>query len=369
MTLHAELVLRRAEFALSVSLDVPDGGVLAVLGPNGAGKSTVLACLAGLVRAQRAYVTLGERVLDDDAVHVPAHRRGVGLLEQRALLFPHLSVLDNVAFSPRARGVPKAEARDVARRWLAEVDASDLADRTPAALSGGQAQRVAIARALAGEPDLLLLDEPLAALDVDAAPAVRGVLRRVLRDGGRKLTTVLVTHDPLDALTLSDHVAVLADGHIVERGPTREVLASPRTAFAARLAGVNLVAGVAERTGAGAAVRTESGLLFHGMPARDLADGDAAVAVFDPGAVAVHPRDAAVVGSPRNVVDAVVTALEPHGPVVRVRTREGLSADLTPASVADLALEPGTPVRLAVKAAAVSVHAAPRTPNEGRRRQ
>ncbi|EHR63322.1 sulfate/molybdate ABC transporter ATP-binding protein [Saccharomonospora cyanea] len=365
MTLHAELALHRAGFELSVSLAVPDGGVLAVLGPNGAGKSTVLACLAGLVRAERAHVRLGGRVLDDgDAgVHLPAHRRGVGLLAQNALLFPHLSVLDNVAFAPRSRGVSKAGARDVARRWLAEVEAGDLADRAPAALSGGQAQRVAIARALAGEPELLLLDEPLAALDVDAAPAVRGVLRRVLRESGRKLTTVLVTHDPLDALTLSDHVAVLAEGHIVERGPIREVLASPRTAFTARLAGVNLVAGVAVRTDTGAAVRTESGLLFHGVPARDLADGDAAVAVFDPGAVAVHPRDVAVVGSPRNVVDAVVTALEPHGPVVRLRTREGLSADLTPASVADLALDPGTPVRLAVKAATVFVHAAPQPPS------
>ncbi|EHK87661.1 sulfate/molybdate ABC transporter ATP-binding protein [Saccharomonospora azurea] len=358
MTLRAELTVSRAAFALSLELEVPDGGVLAVLGPNGAGKSTVLSCLAGLVRAERARVRLGERVLDGDGVHVPPHRRGVGLLAQTALLFPHLSVLDNVAFAPRSQGAPRARARDVARRWLAEVEAEDLADRTPTELSGGQAQRVALARALAGDPELLLLDEPLAALDVDAAPAVRGLLRRVLRDGGRRLTTVLVTHDPLDALTLSDHVAVLAQGRIVERGPTREVLASPRTAFTARLVGMNLVAGVAVRSGATAAVRTASGLRFFGVPAHDLDDGDAAVAVFEPGAVAVHPRNAEVGGSPRNVVDAVVTAVEPHGPVVRLRTGEGISADLTPASVADLGLDPGTPVRLAVKAAAVSLHAA-----------
>ncbi|CAM2793435.1 ATP-binding cassette domain-containing protein [Saccharomonospora xinjiangensis] len=359
MTLRAELTLTRGAFELSVSLSVPEGGVLAVLGPNGAGKSTVLSCLAGLVRAERAHVRLGDRVLDGDGVRVPAHERGVGLLAQNALLFPHLSVLDNVAFSPRSRGASKAEARDVARRWLDEVDAREFADRSPAELSGGQAQRVGLARALAGEPGLLLLDEPLAALDVDAAPAVRGVLRRVLRGSGRKLATVLVTHDPLDALTLADHVAVLAEGRIVEQGPAREVLAAPRTVFTARLAGVNLVPGTATRTGSGAVVRTASGQSFHGVPARDLADGDAAVAVFDPGAVAVHPRDAEVAGSPRNVVNAVVTAVEPHGPVVRLRTREGISADLTPASVADLALEPGTPVRLAVKAAVVAVHAAP----------
>jgi molybdate transport system ATP-binding protein len=366
VTLRAELSLRRTTFALSVELEVPDGGVLAVLGPNGAGKSTVLSCLAGLVRADRARIRLGERVLDDAGVHVPAHRRGIGLLAQKAMLFPHLSVLDNVAFAPRSQGATRARAREVARRWLADVDATDLADRAPGELSGGQAQRVALARALAGGPDLLLLDEPLAALDVDAAPAVRGLLRRVLRESGRALTTVLVTHDPLDALTLSDRVAVLAEGRIVERGPTRDVLASPRTSFTARLAGLNLVTGVASGSGTSAAVRTRDGLLFFGVPAPDLVEGDAAVAVFEPGAVAVHPRDAVVGGSPRNVVDAVVTAVEPHGAVVRLRTREGVSADVTPASVADLGLDPGTPVRLAVKAAAVSLHAAGGDPGIGR---
>ncbi|WP_024875235.1 sulfate/molybdate ABC transporter ATP-binding protein [Saccharomonospora piscinae] len=362
MTLRASLSLRRTTFALSVSLEVPDGGVLAVLGPNGAGKSTVLSCLAGLVRAQRATVSLGERVLDDDRGHVPPHARGIGLLAQHALLFPHLSVLDNVAFSPRSRGASTRAARAVARRWLSEVGAAELADRAPAALSGGQAQRVALARALAREPGLLLLDEPLAALDVDAAPAVRGVLRRVLRESGRGLTTVLVTHDPLDALTLADHVAVLAGGRIVERGPTRQVLAAPRTEFTARLAGLNLVAGVARRSATGAAVRTPDGRHVYGVPAPDLGDGDAAVAVFAPGAVAVHAGDAEVHGSPRNVLAAVVTAVEPHGPVVRLRTSENVSADLTPQSVADLALDPGSAVRLAVKAAAVTVHPAPEQP-------
>ncbi|WP_277669124.1 sulfate/molybdate ABC transporter ATP-binding protein [Saccharomonospora viridis] len=366
MTLHAELTLRRKTFRLSVTLDVPDGGVLAVLGPNGSGKSTVLSCLAGLVRAERAHVSLGGRVLDGVGVHVPPHARRIGLLAQHPLLFPHLSVLDNVAFSPRCRGASKTRARTVARRWLAEVGAESLADQAPTALSGGQAQRVALARALAGEPELLLLDEPFAALDVDAAPAVRGVLRRLLRGGprdghggDRAITTVLVTHDPLDALTLADHVVVLVDGRIVEHGPTRQVLTAPRTAFTARLAGLNLVAGEAVPTGAGVAVRTPGGRLFHGMPAEGFVDGDAVVAVFAPEAVTVQPGDTRVVGSPRNVVDTVVTAVEPHGPVVRLRTGEGISADLTPASVADLALDPGTPVRLAVKAAAVTVHPAP----------
>lgn len=356
MSLRAELELRRAGFGLSVSLEVERGGVLAVLGPNGSGKSTVLNCLAGLMRARRGRITLGDRVLDDDRVHVAAPARGIGLLAQDPLLFPHLSVLDNVAFSPRSRGASRVESRARARHWLGEVDAAELADRAPAGLSGGQAQRVALARALAGDPELVLLDEPFAALDVDAAPALRGLLRRVLRGGDRALTTVLVTHDPLDALTLTDHVAVLDAGRIVEHGPTREVLSAPRTAFTARLAGLNLVAGTAVLDGEGAGVRTGDGRVFHGVPAGDLGEGDPAVAVFAPGAVAVQPAESSARGSPRNVVEAVVAVLEPHGPVVRLGTTEGLRADLTPASVADLALEPGTAVRLVVKATAVTIH-------------
>ncbi|OXM47338.1 molybdenum ABC transporter ATP-binding protein, partial [Amycolatopsis thailandensis] len=220
--------------------------------------------------------------------------------------------------------------------------------------SGGQARRVAIARALAAEPGLLLLDEPFAALDIDAAPAIRGLLRRVLRGGP---PTVLVTHDPLDALALADHVAVLDGGRIVERGETRKVLSAPRTAFTARIAGLNLVPGIAVDGG----LRTSSGLLA-GIPAEDVAEGEAAVAVFPPSAVAVYLKDGEHRGSPRNTVEGFVDALEPHGPVIRVRSRgdgwaAGLAADLTPAAVAELALEPGTPVDLSVKAASVAVHA------------
>ncbi len=222
MTLRAELVLRRAEFELSVSLDVPDGGVLAVLGPNGAGKSTVLACLAGLVRAERAHVRLGGRVLaDGDAgVHLPAHRRGVGLLAQNALLFPHLSVLDNVAFSPRSRGASKAGARDVARRWLAEVEADDLADRTPAALSGGQAQRVLIARALAQRPRVLLLDEPTSALDLRYQVETLQGLRAFLREEG--VAALIAIHDLNHAATFCQQVVLLSGGRLVADGPAPE---------------------------------------------------------------------------------------------------------------------------------------------------
>ncbi|MEC3978574.1 sulfate/molybdate ABC transporter ATP-binding protein [Amycolatopsis sp. H20-H5] len=354
MSLEATIGLVRGAFELDVEFTVPTGTVLALLGPNGSGKSSVLGCLAGLLEAQRARITLAGRTLSDSRSGLPPHARGIGLLSQDALLFPHLSALDNVAFAPRSTGASRQRSREIAREWLTEVDAAEFADRKPAQLSGGQAQRVAIARALAAEPALLLLDEPFAALDVDSAPAIRGLLRRVLRTGP---TTVLVTHDPLDALALADHVAVLAGGRIVERGPTREVLAAPRTAFTARIAGLNLVTGVAVVDG----LRTGGGQVLAGIPAGDVVSGDAAVAVFPPSAVSVYVPDGEHRGSPRNTADAVVTGLEPHGPVIRLRAggdgwAHGLTADLTPAAVADLALEPGSPITLSVKAAAVAVH-------------
>ncbi len=292
MSLSARIELARGSFDLAVDFEVPAGTVLALLGPNGSGKSSVLGCLAGLVAPLSAEVTLAGRTLDGLAPHA----RGIGLLSQDALLFPHLSVVDNVAFAPRSTGAGRRRSRELAYFWLAEVDAIELADRKPGQLSGGQAQRVAIARALAAEPDLLLLDEPLAA---------------------------------------------------------------PRTAFTARIAGLNLVAGTAVDAG----LRTPSGQVVAGIPAADVVPGEAAVAVFAPSTVALYPHDGEHRGSPRNTADAEVTALEPHGPVIRVRVTgegwaEGLTADLTPAAVAELALEPGSAVTLSVKAATVSIHPA-----------
>lgn len=367
MTLSADLRTRRGAFELSVALDVPAGQVVAVLGRNGSGKSTLLDCLAGLLRPEPSSVRLAGRELAAE----PPHQRRVGLLRQRPLLFPHLSARDNVAFGVRARGARRPQARAAAERWLAEVGVAELADRKPAALSGGQAQRVALARALATEPELLLLDEPLAALDVDAAPAMRALLRRVLRDAATERVTVLVTHDPLDALALADTVAVLTDGRIVEQGPTGRVLASPRTPFTARLAGLNLVAGQAVDGG----LRTTDGALLSGLLAPDAALSEAAVAVFAPSAVSVYPAgDAVLHGSPRNTAAATVAAVEPHGPVVRLRTgaagspdwAAGLAADITPGAVAELGLEPGSRIAVAVKATAVEIHPAlPPAPTAG----
>jgi molybdate transport system ATP-binding protein len=360
--LDAAVTVVRPGFTLDVALTLAPGEVLAVLGPNGAGKSTLLDVLAGLLRPDNGHVRVGRATLTDTAagVHVLPHRRGVGLLAQQALLFPHLSALANVAFGPRAQGTSRPAAHDRARELLAAVDAAALADRRPAQLSGGQQQRVALARALAAGPGLLLLDEPLAALDVDAVPAMRALLRRTVRDSDR--TAVLVTHAALDALVLADRVAVLSAGAVVEQGPVREVLARPRSAYAARIAGLDLVSGIACPEG----LRTADGLVVAGRP-EQVRDGEPAVAVFPPAAVAVFAERPH--GSPRNVVPVRLAAVEPHGDLVRLRAgvrdggppwAEGLAADVTPAALVDLPVEPGAPLWFAVKATEVGIHPAGR---------
>jgi molybdate transport system ATP-binding protein len=352
--IDVDVTVTRGEFRLEVAFTVEPGEVVAVLGPNGAGKSTLLDMLAGLLRPDQGHLVVNGRALVDKSTFVRPYARRVGLLSQDPLLFPHLTALGNVAFGPRALGEKRKAAEEKARALLSEVDAAPLADRRPRAMSGGQQQRVALARALATDPELLLLDEPFAALDVDAAPALRGLVRRVLR-ANQDTQVVLVTHDPLDALVLADRVLVLDQGRIVEQGPVKTVLSAPRTPFAARIAGLDLIAGVATADG----LVTADGVPVAGGHSEDVVVGEPAVAVFRPAAVAVHTERPQ--GSPRNVFPATVGALEPRGDVVRVRAigdgpADGLTADLTPAAVADLALTPGDRVFLAVKAAEVDVH-------------
>ncbi|MEV0946956.1 ATP-binding cassette domain-containing protein [Rhodococcus sp. NPDC049939] len=342
---------------VDVGFDLAEGEVLAVLGPNGAGKSTVLSVAAGLVRPDDGRVELNGRVLTDTSqgLAVPPHRRSIALLAQQALLFPHLTVAANVAFAPRSAGRGRREAREIARKWLDAVDAVQFADRRPHELSGGQAQRVAVARALAADPQALLLDEPMAALDVSAAPALRVLLRRVLREGRR--TAVVVTHDVLDALALADRVIVVDGGRVVESGLVRDVLTRPRSAFAARIAGLNLV----PVFGAPDRMETAMGVRIHGLPDADFVAGSPAVAVFAPHSVAVHRHHPE--GSPRNVFRVTIAEVGVHGPTVRVRahTCEGrleLSADVTAASVAALDLVPGADVLFVVKATEVALHGA-----------
>jgi len=339
--------------AIDVALRLEDGEKVAILGPNGAGKSSVLGAIAGLIRPDSGFATLDGMTLFDvnrpgfASVWRPAHDRGTTLLAQDPLLFPHLSVLDNVAFGPRSIGSSRHTSRNTARRWLEEVSAVEFAKRRPAQLSGGQAQRIAVARALAADPRLLLLDEPMSALDVAVVPPLRQMLRRVLKDR----SAIIVTHDVLDALLLADRVVVIEEGRVVEDGPTQEVLGRPRSPFAAQLAGLNMVAGNAS----GNSIRTVDGRSIEGIPSDEIAEGDPAVAVFSPSAVAVHLTPPG--GSPRNVIAATITEIEPMGDRMRIRTGQ-LNADITAPSVAALDLTPGTRVLLVVKASEVSIYRA-----------
>ncbi len=302
-----------------VALSAAPGEVLAVIGPNGAGKTTLLNAIAGLVPVE-GRVLLGGR----DLLALPARERGVGVVFQGRLLFPHLTALENVAFGPRSRGVPRAEARVSALEWLDRMRIADLADRRPAQLSGGQAQRVAMARALAQQPDLLLLDEPFAGLDVGVAAGLRIELSRHLAsyDG----IALLVTHDAIDALTLADRVVVIDDGEVAQVGTPGEVSSRPRTEHVARLVGLNVIRDADE---------------FR---------------CFGPGAVTVslsRPE-----GSARNVWQGAVLSAAPHGDAIRLLVAAGpeLIADVTPAATRELGLEPGREVWLSVKETAVETY-------------
>jgi molybdate transport system ATP-binding protein len=346
-----DIALSLPDRGVELELTVADGETLALLGPNGAGKSTVLESVAGLLRPHDGSIRIGDRVLTDvrngsTKRFVRPHRRNTALLAQEPLLFPNLSALDNVAFGPRSKGAGRAVARGAARQWLARVHSDELRDRRPRQLSGGQAQRVALARALAVEPDVVLLDEPMAALDAQIAPALRRTLKEVLA----AQTSLLVTHDLVDTLLLADRVAVLDSGRIVEQGPTMVVLTHPRSAFAAHLADLNMAVG-RWRNGA---VELDDGRRIEGMTSgHEPTEGAPAVAVFRPSAVSIFRKSPE--GSPRNHLRATITEILPHAGVIRVRAG-AFSADITPTSEANLALIPGDSVIFSVKATEVSVY-------------
>ncbi|WP_310739644.1 ABC transporter ATP-binding protein [Microbispora sp. H10830] len=340
--LRATLVVRRSAFTLDITLDVAPGEVVALLGPNGAGKTTALRALAGLTAMSGGHISLDGRPLHT----APPERRPVGVVFQDYLLFPHLSALDNVAFGPRCQGVPKAEARRVAAALLERVGLADRAAAKPRQLSGGQAQRVALARALAVRPRLMLLDEPLAALDAHTRLEIRSQLRRHLADFDG--ATVLVTHDPLDAMVLADRLIVIESGGIVQQGTPAEVARRPRTDYVARLVGLNLHRGL----GDGARV-TVGELPLH---TSEQLDGPAFVA-FSPAAVALYRTRPD--GSPRNLWLATIGGIERHGDNVRVHLDGPITAfaDITPAALADLQLSPGQRIWASVKA--TETHAYP----------
>ncbi|MFZ2624080.1 MAG: ATP-binding cassette domain-containing protein [Propionibacterium sp.] len=354
MSLSFRATLAQRHF--NVQIEMASGERIAVLGHNGSGKSTLMNILAGTLRPDHGRAVLDEKTLFDlgglRRSWLPPHQRGVCLLSQDALLFPHLDVRDNVAFGPRVSGASKKLANKRAEHWLDVVGASEFADRRPSQLSGGQAQRVAIARALAAEPTLLLLDEPMAALDVAVAPLLRRVLRRVLADQ----SSIIVTHDLLDALVLSERIVVLEEGRVAESGPTDEVLRHPKTRFTARVAGLNLMRGSYRNS----CVEQSSDLILEGNHREGFAmsAGEPAAAVFSPSAVTITVGPSQ--SSARNKLPTTIVELQPSGEMVRVRADDHhghvLSADVTMRSVADLDLYPGREVTYSVKAGSVSIY-------------
>jgi molybdate transport system ATP-binding protein len=343
MTLHADLhITRDTGFRLDLELTIPPGQVVALLGPNGAGKTTALRALAGLLPLTEGEIRLDDETWDEPpAVFVPTEHRPIGVVFQDYLLFNHMTALDNVAFGLRARGTPRADARATAQAWLDKVGLDDHRTTRPRKLSGGQAQRVALARALATDPGLLLLDEPLAALDASTRVHIRAELGRHLAEYPGH--TLLVTHDPLDAMVLADHLVIVENGRTVQTGPPAQVARQPRTHYVAQLVGLNLYRGTAN--GTTVILDDDSGRLTIAEPAT----GPVHVA-FPPTAVSLHPEPPA--GSPRNSWPVTVTHVEQHAHTVRVRPDGAppVLADVTPATVAELHLTPGTPLYATVKA-------------------
>jgi molybdate transport system ATP-binding protein len=347
--MQANVGLQVGALHLDVDLEVTDR-VVAVIGPNGAGKTTLLRALAGLVPIERGQVTIDGRVVEDAArsVRVPSEERHIGVVFQDHLLFPHLTALDNVAFGLRARRRPRAEAHRVAATWLERVGLADAVRLHPRQLSGGQAQRVALARALATEPAVLLLDEPLAAVDASARAELRHLLREELRryPGSR----ILVTHDPIEAAALAEELVVLEDGRVTQRGPLSDVTARPRSAWVATMVGLNLVTGVAD----GPSVRLPGG---ETLVTSTAATGPV-FAAFRPNAITLHRHRPD--SSARNAWPGHASELYPAGDRARVRV-DGpvpLVAEVTAAAVADLHLADGGPIWASLKATEVDVYPA-----------
>jgi len=342
--LEAHIVVKVGEFHLDVDLNVPVGKTVALLGPNGAGKSTIVGALAGLVPLYHGSIELNGETLDlpRGDVFVPPQRRKIGVVFQDYLLFDHMSVMDNIVFGLTSRKMSKARARRRAQALARSMGLADLLDRLPAQLSGGQAQRVALARAMAFNPSMLLLDEPLAALDI----ATRNRTRRLLAESlkGFHGPRLLITHDPVDAFILADRVHILENGRIVQTGTPDELRRYPATPFVAALAGTNLYTGDAKD---GRVVLDD---WDHQIQIADTALNGPVLVTIHPSAVALH-RDKPV-GSARNLWSGTVESIESLGDTVRLTLSEPLPVvvDVTPRAVTALGLEQGSPVWASVKA-------------------
>ncbi|MFD7459290.1 MULTISPECIES: ABC transporter permease [unclassified Streptomyces] len=328
-----------------LTLDAEPGTTIAVVGPNGAGKTTLLRALLGLTPRAHARLTLGE----EDVTGLPAHRRHVAWVPQDGALFPHLTALSNTAYGLRAQGVPRAEARREARLWLDRLGVGHLSHRRPAQLSGGQAGRVALARALAARPRLLVLDEPLAALDQTTRAHVRHTLRAHLSGFGG--VCLIVTHDPVEAVSLADRVLVLDDGRALQDASPAEVTRHPRSPWVARMLGRNAWPGTATREGL---ALDGGGTLVAAEPPPA---GTPALGIVAPEAVSVHRERPA--GSPRNVWPGTVREITTSGSRLRVLITSDqapdLVAEITPQAAAELGLADGVSVWTSVKATETTV--------------
>lgn len=348
MTLHARLALELGALNLDVDLRAETTQVVAVVGPNGAGKTTLLRALAGLVPISNGHVELDNEVLDDTTarIHLTPEARPVAVVFQDYLLFPHLTALDNVAYGLRSRGASRRAARQEARTWLERVGVAEQSISRPGRLSGGQAQRVALARALATRPALLLLDEPLAAIDVSARAALRRDLRNQLT--GAEGIRVVVTHDPLDAMAMADRLVVLENGRITQEGTLQDVTARPRSPWVAQLVGLNLYRGSAGRN-----LLTLAG--GHQIHVAAPLQGSA-FALVHPRGVSLHRQKPE--GSPRNVWQGEVGGIDFAGDRVRVQVGGPVLvvAEVTPESATELRLADGGPIWVTIKATEVEVY-------------
>ena len=337
--LDAHLVVRRGEFTLDLPLHIAPGETVALLGPNGAGKTTAVWCLAGLLPLAAGHIRLGDRTLDDPAqrIFVPPEERHTGVVFQDYLLFPHLSAAENVAFGLRSRGTSRRDARAAALDWLDRFDLAGLADAPSRRLSGGQAQQVALARTLATTPDLLLLDEPLAALDVTTRARLRRSLAAHLaaHPGPR----LLITHSPTGAFLLADRIVVLEEGRATQEGTPDEIRRRPRTPYAADLTGINLLTG---RAGGGT-VAVDGGLSLH--PAAAVADGPVLLTV-PPRAVRLHPEGSPPTGAV-NAWRAVIAVVEPLGDRTRIQLAPPLPL-VAEVAGAGPGIEPGAAVWVSI---------------------
>jgi molybdate transport system ATP-binding protein len=349
MSLHADITVTRGAFDLDAVIDAESGSTLAVLGPNGSGKTTLLHALVGLVG--------GTGVALDGTDLLRMSPPPIGVVFQDLRLFPTMSALENAAFPLRARSVPKNEARERGAGMLDRLGLpADRHEARPKDLSGGEAQRVALARALITEPALLLLDEPTSSLDITARGQVRSLLAGVLRE--HPGVCVLVTHDPIEAMTLGETIMVLEQGRVTQIGTPAQIRETPRSAYAADLAGVNLFVGTLTPLDGGAGtLATAAGELVvawpPGLPHDPL---DHAVAVLRPADVTLH-TSAPEGGSARNIFRGPVESVSVDGERARVAVaaRPPVVAEVTLGSVDRLGLREGLEVWASAKAVEVRV--------------